>query len=335
MTPRGTIPGKVHFGDGFGRGRGRGIDVSIETDFDTLPDKGRRPQGDTVKGPNGEPLNTRRERFEIQITGGGTDGLYSWKRIHPTPAGDQGNADGGGGSNFDGGMPALEINYLESVPVGTNHMASPSEVGPFINFDSGGSGQTGNWIRITEATSSGGSSSWKGIVYINNGDGTWADGVEIRASFTPNGGTVFVSGRDYWATLNGTISENQTPRTPTDGVTTSGTKTVTSATAAFSSTDVGAAISGTGIPGGATIVSVESATSVTISANATGSGSSVHITITPVIVYPRYFSLGNDKFIFPACRLVEGVATQQCDKLLLPAPIEYTENVDCGTGEPL
>lgn len=69
-------------------------------------------------------------------------------------------------------------------------------------------------------------------------------------------------------------------RTVTDGVTTNTSTTVTSATAAFTSLDVGAAISGTGIPGGATIASVTNATTVVISAAATATGSSISITIT-------------------------------------------------------
>jgi hypothetical protein len=65
----------------------------------------------------------------------------------------------------------------------------------------------------------------------------------------------------------------------TDGATTSGSATVTSATAAFTQADVGRTISGAGIPAGATIVAVGSATSITMSANATATASGVTITI--------------------------------------------------------
>lgn len=58
------------------------------------------------------------------------------------------------------------------------------------------------------------------------------------------------------------------------------TTTVTSATAAFTSADVGAAISGTGIPANATIASVTNATTVVISAAATATASGVTLTIT-------------------------------------------------------
>gem|GEM_PF-6815979 len=72
-------------------------------------------------------------------------------------------------------------------------------------------------------------------------------------------------------------------RTPTDGVTTSGSPIVTSAAQAFfNQSDVGATITGTGIPGATTILSVQSATQATMSANATANGSGLSIVITRV-----------------------------------------------------
>jgi len=68
-------------------------------------------------------------------------------------------------------------------------------------------------------------------------------------------------------------------RTVADGVTASST-TVTSATAAFNSNDVGATITGTGIPALATISSVTNATTVIISSAATASASGVSLTVT-------------------------------------------------------
>lgn len=75
-------------------------------------------------------------------------------------------------------------------------------------------------------------------------------------------------------------------RTVTDGVTTNTSTTVTSATGAFVGPgqggvggDVGALISGAGIPAGAYIVVVNSATSVTISAAATATATGVTLTI--------------------------------------------------------
>jgi len=69
-------------------------------------------------------------------------------------------------------------------------------------------------------------------------------------------------------------------RTVTDGVTTSASTTITSATAAFTSSDVSAPISGSGIPAGATISSVTNATTAVISAAATLTATGVSVTIS-------------------------------------------------------
>jgi hypothetical protein len=53
-------------------------------------------------------------------------------------------------------------------------------------------------------------------------------------------------------------------RTVSDGVTTSGSAAITSATAVWTQDDVGKPISGTGIPAAATILSVQSATNATL-----------------------------------------------------------------------
>ena len=68
-------------------------------------------------------------------------------------------------------------------------------------------------------------------------------------------------------------------RQVTDGVTTNTDATVTSATAAFTAADVGASISGTGIPAGTKIASINSATSVELTANATASATGRTFTI--------------------------------------------------------
>lgn len=69
-------------------------------------------------------------------------------------------------------------------------------------------------------------------------------------------------------------------RTVTDGATTSGSATVTSATADFAQADVGDTVSGAGIPAGSTILTVNSASSVTLSATATATATGVSLTIT-------------------------------------------------------
>lgn len=67
--------------------------------------------------------------------------------------------------------------------------------------------------------------------------------------------------------------------TYTDLATTSGAATITSASAGFTSADVGKTIVGTGIPASTTILSVQSATGATMSANATATASGVTFTI--------------------------------------------------------
>lgn len=69
-----------------------------------------------------------------------------------------------------------------------------------------------------------------------------------------------------------------------DGVTATNT-TLTSATAAFTANDVGITVTGAGIPGGTTIKTVNSATSVTLSAATTATASGVSITLGRV--WPR------------------------------------------------
>jgi hypothetical protein len=85
-------------------------------------------------------------------------------------------------------------------------------------------------------------------------------------------------------------------RSVADGVTAAST-TVTSATANFVAADVGATISGGSIPGGATIVSVGSTTSVTISAAATvATGVTLTITRTNTFALSSFQTAVNADF---------------------------------------
>ena len=68
-------------------------------------------------------------------------------------------------------------------------------------------------------------------------------------------------------------------RLVTDGVV-NNTTTITSGTAAFDAGDVGAFVTGTGIPDGTTIASVTNATTAVLSAAVVGSGTGRHLTIT-------------------------------------------------------
>jgi hypothetical protein len=77
-------------------------------------------------------------------------------------------------------------------------------------------------------------------------------------------------------------------RTVTDGVTTSGSASITSSTAAFSGDDIGKPISGTGIPTGSTIIAVASGTAATLSANATATGTGVTFTFGVALASATY-----------------------------------------------
>jgi hypothetical protein len=85
-------------------------------------------------------------------------------------------------------------------------------------------------------------------------------------------------------------------QTYTDGTTASNT-TVTSASAAFTTADIGKTITGAGIPAGTTITAVGSATSVTISQAATATATGVTITI--VRTTAAQFPSTVDAFLFP------------------------------------
>lgn len=81
-------------------------------------------------------------------------------------------------------------------------------------------------------------------------------------------------------------------RKVTDGATTLNSTTVTSATAAFTTdpmigSDVGRTIAGAGVPAGATITAVNSATSVTISAAATATATGVTLTFGDLTSQPK------------------------------------------------
>lgn len=77
-------------------------------------------------------------------------------------------------------------------------------------------------------------------------------------------------------------------RTVTDGVTTSGSAAITSASASFNASDIGNPISGSGIPSGTTIASVTSATAATLSANATASATGVTFTLGIALAAASY-----------------------------------------------
>lgn len=76
------------------------------------------------------------------------------------------------------------------------------------------------------------------------------------------------------------LIENSDGRAVSDGVTTTGSNTVTSATANFRSADVGRTITGTNLAHGTKISSVTNATTVHVSINATDTGTAQSLTIS-------------------------------------------------------
>ena len=80
------------------------------------------------------------------------------------------------------------------------------------------------------------------------------------------------------STVNGTYVSYPGSRMVMDAVTTSGSPTLTSVTANFTSSDVGTSVGGTNIASGSTIQSVTNSTTATLSANATATGSSQTVT---------------------------------------------------------
>ena len=109
----------------------------------------------------------------------------------------------------------------------------------------------------------------------------YADGDPATPTVAPTpAGTMVTHGS--FAAVTAALGDLDTllVRVALDAVTVATDATVTSATAAFSSADVGAEISGVGIPANATIATINSATSIELSAVATASGTGVDITIT-------------------------------------------------------
>jgi hypothetical protein len=95
-------------------------------------------------------------------------------------------------------------------------------------------------------------------------------------------------------TSNGTFVSYPNSRSINDGVTTSGSSTVTSATANFTASDVGLTLYSANIPAGATIQSVTNTTTAVLSANATTTATAQILTVNPSVVI--YSINGNSIF---------------------------------------
>lgn len=107
-------------------------------------------------------------------------------------------------------------------------------------------------------------------------------------------------------------------RNVSDGVTTNGSATFTSVTAAFTDADAGKTITATGIPAGTRILSVQSGTSVTLSANATAAGTALATSIGMPLVAASYAA---------------GTALLKCNHLSVSvagAPVKVTDATFAG-----
>lgn len=102
----------------------------------------------------------------------------------------------------------------------------------------------------------------------------------------PSGPTLSMNLNDYIGFNYGNwqvVPAASMGRTVADGATTSASTTVTSATAAFVSNDVGAVIATPNLPPNTTIVSITNGTTVVVSAAATATSSSQAMTITRAV----------------------------------------------------
>lgn len=145
-------------------------------------------------------------------------------------------------------------------------------------------------VNVTTALPRRGAPSSTGTAFFATSVGTTGPTTPIRLTSLAAAEAAF--GVGPFATWVGDTLAEGTPevvavravsgRTVNDGVTTNASTTVTSATAAFTSSDISRTISGAGIPSGATITAVGSATSITISAAATASATGVTLTLGPL-----------------------------------------------------
>lgn len=111
-------------------------------------------------------------------------------------------------------------------------------------------------------------------------------------------------------------------RTISDGVLTSGSPSVSSATACFTDGDVGKTLVGSGIPDNTTIVTVISTSAAVMSANATSSEVNVTITFSVTVTTDDLDSLLDLGGTIDLVRgqLLLDLAIEQCETIASPCP---------------
>ena|SRR5246127_2346 len=174
-----------------------------------------------------------------------------------------------------GNIVTVEANAILSASVaGNSYPAVVKPVNLALNISTGlGTATTAG----TEPTNSGGSTYARQDTTTSTVWGSASGGTITNSSNS----TSFTNMPA--CTIGGIELYDSTPRTVTDGVTTNLSTTVTSATAAFTSSDVGQKITGTGIPTNTTIASVTNSTTAVLSAAATASNTGVTLNIvTPI-----------------------------------------------------
>jgi hypothetical protein len=145
----------------------------------------------------------------------------------------------------------------------------------------------GTWTALSNTYADGVTTNSSPVFQSGSADFTMSDIGKVISTANYPVGTTIIS---WQSATQVTLSANATAggtaqsftiyqRQVTDGVTTSGSPNITSATANFTAADVGAPVSGAGITAGTTILSVTNATTAVLSANATASASSVRILI--------------------------------------------------------
>lgn len=123
------------------------------------------------------------------------------------------------------------------------------------------------------------------------------------------------------STATGVVVSYPGSRTVTDAVTTNASATLTSATANFTSADVGKSIYGMNIPFGATIQSVTNGTTAVLSSNATATGGSATETIgASTVVY----SVTNSSVVRTENGVVTNIASSTDGLLTQTADVEQT-----------
>src|ERR1035437_703634 len=140
----------------------------------------------------------------------------------------------------------------------------------FVSSGDAGASRCAPIFSTTRAQSGVGITGWGETVYNVSVGGT--DFEDFYNANKPANGGLPVN--TYWNSTN-----NPTPGTTFTGGVTHNSGTVTASSATFTACYVGAAISGTDIPGGTTITAVASSTSATMSKSATATDASDTITI--------------------------------------------------------